>query len=217
MDVRDLKYPDKSFDFIIDKSTIDALLCGDSSFLNVAIMLKEVQRVLNDNGIYMIISYGKPENRVLHLERRHLDFEISIYTIKKESDINENNDIDSSKVHYVYVCKKGKNSSKASEEYDEVYNELLHQEIIDKELEYAEIYEDEEGDEINDVENENYDELIKNMESNEENENIKSGSKSMNVYLNKNINTGMKNINLNDKLEINDKTNRNKVFLPKIK
>jgi 2-polyprenyl-3-methyl-5-hydroxy-6-metoxy-1,4-benzoquinol methylase len=45
MDVRDLKIEDNTFDLAIDKSTIDALLCGDSSFLNVAIMTKEVQRV----------------------------------------------------------------------------------------------------------------------------------------------------------------------------
>lgn len=29
MDVRDLKYKDCFFDLIVDKSTIDALLCGD--------------------------------------------------------------------------------------------------------------------------------------------------------------------------------------------
>jgi ubiquinone/menaquinone biosynthesis C-methylase UbiE len=67
MDIRDIKYEDNTFDLAIDKSTIDALLCGDSSFLNVAIMTKEVQRILKTNGIYMIISYGQPENRVFHL------------------------------------------------------------------------------------------------------------------------------------------------------
>jgi hypothetical protein len=41
MDVRDLKYQNELFDLIIDKSTIDALLCGDYAYLNVAIMLKE--------------------------------------------------------------------------------------------------------------------------------------------------------------------------------
>ena len=67
MDCRDLPYEDKKFDVIIDKSTMDALLCGDQSFLNVAIMTKEVQRVLKTGGIYLIISYGQPENRVVHL------------------------------------------------------------------------------------------------------------------------------------------------------
>ena len=41
MDVRDLKYEDSKFDLIVDKSTIDALLCGDQAYLNVAIMLRE--------------------------------------------------------------------------------------------------------------------------------------------------------------------------------
>jgi len=67
MDVMDLTYEDKTFDLIIDKSTIDALLCGDYSFLNVALMTKEIQRVLKTGGIYMIISYGMPENRLFHL------------------------------------------------------------------------------------------------------------------------------------------------------
>lgn len=67
MDVRDLKFKDETFDLAIDKSTIDALLCGDHSFLNVAIMTKEIQRVLKVGGIYLIISYGQPENRVMHL------------------------------------------------------------------------------------------------------------------------------------------------------
>ena len=42
MDVTDMKYPDSSFDVAIDKSTIDALLCGDNAYLMVAKMLKEV-------------------------------------------------------------------------------------------------------------------------------------------------------------------------------
>lgn len=41
MDVRDMKYEDEHFDLIIDKSTIDALLCGNYAYFNVAVMLKE--------------------------------------------------------------------------------------------------------------------------------------------------------------------------------
>ena len=58
MDVRDLKYQSEMFDLIIDKSTIDALLCGSYAFMNVANMLKECQRVLKTNGYYVAISYG---------------------------------------------------------------------------------------------------------------------------------------------------------------
>ena len=40
MDVRSMNFHSNTFDLIIDKSTIDALLCGESAFLNTALMLK---------------------------------------------------------------------------------------------------------------------------------------------------------------------------------
>ena len=41
MDVREMTYDSNFFDLIIDKSTIDALLCGENAFINVALMMKE--------------------------------------------------------------------------------------------------------------------------------------------------------------------------------
>lgn len=72
MDVRDLKFQSNSFDLAIDKSTIDALLCGSQAYLNVAKMTKEVQRVLKVDGFYMAISYGTPETRLEHFQWEHL-------------------------------------------------------------------------------------------------------------------------------------------------
>lgn len=46
MDVRNMQYPSQLFDLIIDKSTIDALLCGDNAFLNTAIMLKVSKKIM---------------------------------------------------------------------------------------------------------------------------------------------------------------------------
>ena len=42
MNALDMKFEDQSFDCILDKSTIDAILCGDYSFYNTAKMLNEV-------------------------------------------------------------------------------------------------------------------------------------------------------------------------------
>mmetsp|Transcript_26186 Transcript_26186/g.26068 ORF Transcript_26186/g.26068 Transcript_26186/m.26068 type:complete len:122 (+) Transcript_26186:204-569(+) len=81
MDVTDIKYDDQTFDLAIDKSTIDALLCGDDSFLNVAKMTKEVQRVLKTGGYYFVISYGQPDNRNHHFLRPHLDFNLEYGTV----------------------------------------------------------------------------------------------------------------------------------------
>ena len=61
------QFRDESYDIVIEKSTLDAILCGDKSFLNAAKMLKEVQRVLKTGGLYIIISYGSPDNRLFHL------------------------------------------------------------------------------------------------------------------------------------------------------
>lgn len=63
MDVMNMRFSDEEFDIAIDKSTIDALMWGSSAFLNVAIMIREVQRVLKTGGYYFVISYGRPENR----------------------------------------------------------------------------------------------------------------------------------------------------------
>lgn len=39
MDVREMTYESNMFDLIIDKSTIDALLCSENAFYNTAKML----------------------------------------------------------------------------------------------------------------------------------------------------------------------------------
>ena len=58
MDVRNLKFKDSSIDLAVDKSTIDALLCGNSSYINVAKMLKEVQRVLKGKIIFFLLIFS---------------------------------------------------------------------------------------------------------------------------------------------------------------
>jgi len=82
-DVCDLKdIEDNTFDIAIDKSTIDALLCGENSFINTARMLKETQRVLKTgSGIYFAISYGKPETRDFHFEQPFLGFKMRQFVI----------------------------------------------------------------------------------------------------------------------------------------
>ena len=41
MDARDLYYPDGMFDLVIDKGTIDSMMCTNYAYINVAAMLKE--------------------------------------------------------------------------------------------------------------------------------------------------------------------------------
>ena len=74
MDVRDMTYQDNTFDLIIDKSTIDAILCMQDPYVSAAMVLSECQRVLRTGGVYVSISYESPINREYHFERDHLGF-----------------------------------------------------------------------------------------------------------------------------------------------
>ena len=135
MDVRDLKYENNYFDLAIDKSTIDALLCGDDAFINVAKMIKEVQRVLKVGGYYMIISYGTPDNRVLHLNRKFEKFKVEILKIEKDFVEEEGYD----NYHYIYLCQKLEGADEVSKQYfNEILEELIHQQQLENEEEEQE-------------------------------------------------------------------------------
>lgn len=93
-----------TFDLVVDKSTIDALLCGDASFLNVAKMINEIQRVLKVGGSYFVISYGKPENRSFHFEQDFLRFDIREFVVYDKEAVTAKEKEE--KTHYIYVCTK---------------------------------------------------------------------------------------------------------------
>ena len=59
----DARYMDEfengTFDAVIDKGTIDSLLCGEAATWNVNKTVSEVHRVLKENtGVYLVVSYG---------------------------------------------------------------------------------------------------------------------------------------------------------------
>lgn len=58
-----LDFPDGTFDCIIDKGTMDSILCGEGSTANVAKMCSEAVRVLKPDGVFFMVSYGVPDNR----------------------------------------------------------------------------------------------------------------------------------------------------------
>ena len=148
MDVRDIKYENNYFDLAIDKSTIDALLCGDDAFINVAKMIKEVQRVLKVGGYYMIISYGAPDYRIMHLNRKFEKFKVEILKIEKDFVEEEGYD----NYHYIYLCQKLEGADEASKQFfDQTIEELIEQqkmEEVEEELEDNENVENKQKDEV---------------------------------------------------------------------
>ncbi|KAJ4897891.1 S-adenosyl-L-methionine-dependent methyltransferases superfamily protein [Raphanus sativus] len=130
MDVRDMKaFGDGSFDAVIDKGTLDSILCGSNSRQHSTQMLEEVWRVLKDKGVYILITYGAPDYRLrlfkdsrswttkLHvidksLTDHHQPLETSKWELTKPIPLDaEGSSVESAigkspDVHYIYVCIK---------------------------------------------------------------------------------------------------------------
>ncbi|KAK4405424.1 eEF1A lysine and N-terminal methyltransferase [Sesamum angolense] len=126
MDVRDMRaFDTRSFAAVIDKGTLDSLLCGHNSRQNAGKMLEEVWRVLKDKGVYILITYGSPAYRLPLL--KDLSWTIKLHVIEKLASGNSSHqttdvtcpiplDVNGGSaeaaagmkadVHYIYVCIK---------------------------------------------------------------------------------------------------------------
>ncbi|OMO69709.1 Transcription factor, K-box [Corchorus capsularis] len=84
MDVRDMSYfQDEYFDSVIDKGTLDSLMCGTDAPISASRMLGEVSRLLKPGGIYMLITYGDPSARMPHLNRPAYNWIIKLYNLPR--------------------------------------------------------------------------------------------------------------------------------------
>ncbi|KAH8062786.1 methyltransferase [Aureococcus anophagefferens] len=115
MNVCSLEFPDESFDAVIAKGVMDAILCGEGSTANVAKMCMEVSRVLKPNGIFFVVSYGVPDNRMQYLENEDYSWVVTTHTVPKPtvSATAVPDTKDANSVHYIYVCAKGGTADEA--------------------------------------------------------------------------------------------------------
>lgn len=108
MNVCALAYGDSSYDTVIDKATLDSLLCGDNSTANASRYCSEVARILKPGGVFFVISYGIPENRLSYLENDEYGWRVTVSTLPKPT-VSPNgvpDGTDPSQVHYIYICTK---------------------------------------------------------------------------------------------------------------
>lgn len=106
MDALSMQFEDSSFEAVIDKGTLDCILCGDSS--NATQTLSEVHRVLTKTGVFLCVSYASPEYRMRHLEK--FDWQVTIHQVSKPlisaTAVLTSEDPDFPNVHFIYACKK---------------------------------------------------------------------------------------------------------------
>ncbi|KAI9910631.1 hypothetical protein PsorP6_010791 [Peronosclerospora sorghi] len=108
MNMCSLEFADETYDAVVDKGTMDSILCGEGSTANVSKMFQEIYRVLKPHGVYVVVSYGVPENRLSYLENKELQWKVTVHTVPKPT-VNAVPvaDADANAVHYIYVCQKG--------------------------------------------------------------------------------------------------------------
>jgi ubiquinone/menaquinone biosynthesis C-methylase UbiE len=112
MDCTKLTYESNTFDYLIDKCTLDTLLCSKNPFMMAAWTVNEVQRVLKPGGYFLCISFGSPKERMNHFQKPHLSFGIEycpmIASFPTEEAMMEyfGNDNVDDPVYNVYVCCK---------------------------------------------------------------------------------------------------------------
>ncbi|KAF4696120.1 hypothetical protein FOZ60_002350 [Perkinsus olseni] len=108
-DCRALEFSDGMFDVVIDKGTLDSILCGEGSSQNAQKMLSEISRVLNPSkGVYICISHGQQSYRLTYLQKPDFQWSVKVHTVAKPmmgmtSAIGGDEKDD---VHYIYVCTK---------------------------------------------------------------------------------------------------------------
>jgi len=111
MDTRNLEFDEATFDAVIDKGTLDSLLCGENSTAHANKMISEVYRVLSPTGVYVVVSYGQPPNRLIFLDKPDLyNWDVEVKTVAKPTIASTaplaTDDKDMPNVHYIYLCKK---------------------------------------------------------------------------------------------------------------
>ncbi|KAK4418774.1 eEF1A lysine and N-terminal methyltransferase [Sesamum alatum] len=101
MDVRDMSaFDTKSFAAVIDKGTLDSLLCGHNSRQNAGKMLEEVWRVLKDKGVYISekLASGNSSHQTMDVT---CPIPLDVNGGSGEAVVGMKAD-----VHYIYVCIK---------------------------------------------------------------------------------------------------------------
>ena len=112
MDMRGMDFPDGVFDVVIDKATLDSVLCAEGSLILASKCLSEISRVLSPEGTFVCVSHAQPGNRLEVLEKPEYGWTVSVATVAKPMwrDMKDPASSDDNRVyHYIYICKKRAN------------------------------------------------------------------------------------------------------------
>ena len=134
-----LPFPDSSFDLIICKGTLDAILCSPGATISIRTFIEESSRVLDaSHGIMMIVTYGSRENRMQYLEDSKVwPGGIDVFEVPKPEVNNPNVDDKGAPNHFVYICRKNKRNQRLEEKFDGLSLEEEKLKAADKDCSFS--------------------------------------------------------------------------------
>ncbi|CAL5973579.1 Methyltransferase [Hexamita inflata] len=103
MDCTDLTFSEGQFDVVFDKATVDSILCGEGAGERAEKMFEGICKVLKNQGVYLCISYGKPDMRMQYLQNEKLAWDVEYREIPRPKLMEGQAEGD---VHYCYICRK---------------------------------------------------------------------------------------------------------------
>nr|XP_026691000.1 EEF1A lysine methyltransferase 4-like [Ciona intestinalis] len=151
MDIMDLKFGDASFDLVIDKGTLDAILTDQSGFGHlcekafdaIEVVLTNVSRVLVNGGRFVSITFAQPLFRKKLYVRSIFGWNVQTFSIGEGGCLQ----------YFVYVMEKGKQLSDSDKQLEIVNiksrNDFLNPKINDIPNEFFE--EDTNGDFLSNI------------------------------------------------------------------
>eukprot|EP01057_Protomagalhaensia_wolfi_P001594 Protomagalhaensia_wolfi_Nauph_80__1593@NODE_1984_length_1256_cov_12_742810_g1552_i0_p1_GENE_NODE_1984_length_1256_cov_12_742810_g1552_i0NODE_1984_length_1256_cov_12_742810_g1552_i0_p1_ORF_typecomplete_len203_score7_95Methyltransf_31/PF13847_6/5_9e19Methyltransf_11/PF08241_12/1_6e18Methyltransf_23/PF13489_6/6_9e17Methyltransf_25/PF13649_6/3_4e13Methyltransf_12/PF08242_12/9_5e12TPMT/PF05724_11/9_8e12Ubie_methyltran/PF01209_18/1_6e11NodS/PF05401_11/2_3e09CMAS/PF02353_20/1_3e08MetW/PF07021_12/1e07Te len=99
-----------SFDAIIDKGTLDSLMCSDGAASDVNQMLSECHRLLKPEGVLFCVSHGKPTNRLGFFHQPDFQWQVTVKTIQRPLPAEILSQGSTAATVHVYVCKRNADS-----------------------------------------------------------------------------------------------------------
>ena len=79
----DSEFEPGSFDVIIDKACLDAVLCGPQSFKRGRGFVKQIYNVLKPGGRFFSVSHAPKAARLTYLNRASMPFEINTVELRE--------------------------------------------------------------------------------------------------------------------------------------
>ena len=107
MNVLDMKdFQEGQFNLVFDKALLDSILCGEDALETVKTMLKEIYRVLADEGYYIIVSNSDESTRKDLFDLNLWEYKFMEIGKPTKFIVIDEKEKDPKNYHYIYILKK---------------------------------------------------------------------------------------------------------------